>query len=257
MVYFFFFSMVVCSYLYFRKRKFVHKPLSTEWKNILAKHVQFYRKLAAANKLQFENDVQEFLASIKITGVKTEVTLKDKLLVASSAVIPLFGFPRCTYKNLEEVILYPSSFNRRFQLGDDEERINGMVGSGILEGKVLFSKPALYAGFDINDDQDNVGIHEFIHIFDKENGFIDGVPPGFENKSFAIPWLQFIHQKISEIDALESDIHIYATTNQQEFFAVAGEYFFESPHLLKSKHPILYRSLMKAFSIDTAAILTK
>lgn len=249
--------LIVVVYQRKKRKKFQHKPIAPAWRTILQQRVHFYRQLNEEGKRQFENDVQEFLASIKITGVKTEITLVDKLLVASSAVIPLFGFPRCTYRNLEEVIIYPTSFNRWFQLDDPDERINGMVGSGVLEGKVLFSKPALHAGFDINDDQDNVGLHEFIHIFDKENGFIDGVPPGFEKRSFAIPWLQFIHQKIAEIEEQDSDIHVYATNSQQEFFAVAGEYFFESPHLLKAKHPILYRSLMKAFSIDTAAVLAK
>uniref|UniRef100_UPI004047E946 zinc-dependent peptidase n=1 Tax=Roseivirga sp. TaxID=1964215 RepID=UPI004047E946 len=238
------------------KRPFVHTPVPEVWKNILNDKVQFYRQLNPELKLQFEKDVQEFLANITITGVKVNLTLEDRLLVASSGVIPLFGFPTCTYTYLEEVILYPSAFNRNFELGDENEIITGMVGTGILENKMILSQPALHAGFDIANDKSNTGLHEFIHLFDKENGFIDGVPPGFEDKTYTLPWLQFIHKKVKDIVDDESDIHPYATTNQQEFLAVAGEYFFEQPGQLKQKHPVLYQSLMRAFNQDPASFMS-
>jgi MtfA peptidase len=238
------------------KRPFIHTSVPEVWKKILNDKVQFYRQLRPEDKLQFEKDVQEFLANITITGVKVNLTLEDRLLVASSGVIPLFGFPTCTYTYLEEVILYPSAFNRNFELGDENEIITGMVGTGILENKMILSQPALHAGFDIANDKSNTGLHEFIHLFDKENGFIDGVPPGFEDKTYTLPWLQFIHKKVKNIVDDESDIHPYATTNQQEFLAVAGEYFFEQPDQLKQKHPVLYQSLMRAFNQDPASFMS-
>jgi Mlc titration factor MtfA (ptsG expression regulator) len=45
-----------------------------------------------------------------------------------------------------------------------------------------------------------------------------------------------------------SDIRKYGGTNQAEFFAVASEYFFERPDLLKKKHPELYRMLSECFN---------
>lgn len=235
------------------KKRLIELP--PKWKTILREKVIFYQQLNAQQKLQFEADVLEFLSSVKVTGVACEVTLEDRILIASSGVIPLFGFPACTYKHLEEVILYPTTFNRQFQLDDPDELITGMVGTGIMEGKMILSKPALHAGFDINTDKENTAIHEFIHLFDKENGFIDGVPPGFEDKAYVLPWLQFVHRKIADIVADRSDIRDYATTNQMEFFAVAGEYFFERPDLLKEKHPELYNLLVKVFNQDTASFI--
>lgn len=231
--------------------------LSPRWKIILQERVSFYQQLKPEQKLQFERDVLEFLSTVTITGVACEVTLEDRILVASSGVIPLFGFPACTYKHLEEVILYPTTFNRQFQLEDPDELITGLVGTGVMEGKMILSKPALHAGFDVTSDRENTAIHEFIHLFDKENGFIDGVPPGFEDKAFALPWLQLVHRKIADIAANRSDIRDYATTNQMEFFAVAGEYFFERPDLLKEKHPDLYEILVKVFNQDTASFLSE
>ena len=219
-----------------------------KWKGILNEKILFYRNLDEPGRRRFESDIHQFLDAISISGVKTEVTIEDRLLVASSAVIPLFGFPAWTYTHLDEVILYPSSFDRNFKIGSKEEIITGMVGNGPLEGKMILSKPSLHAGFDIANDKRNVGIHEFVHLFDKENGTIDGIPPGFEDKSYALPWLDFINTQTHEIVANRSDIDGYAATNRQEFFAVASEYFFERPHLLKKKHPKLYAHLVEVFN---------
>ncbi len=239
-----------------KKKQSIPVNMPARWKTILMERVLFYQQLNGEQKIRFERDVIEFLSSVKITGVRCEVTLEDRVLIASSGVIPLFGFPACTYKNLEEVILYPTTFNRQFQLDDPDELITGMVGAGVMEGKMILSKPALHAGFDINTDRENTAIHEFVHLFDKENGFIDGVPPGLEKKTYALPWLQLVHHKIADIVADRSDIRDYATTNPMEFFAVAGEYFFERPDLLKENHPKLYALLVKVFNQDTAAFMS-
>ncbi len=247
--------------LWYNSRKNKHTRVNTalpgKWKKLLTEQVIFYRNLNPAQKLQFESDIQRFLADTIITGVKTEVTLEDRLLVASSAVIPLFGFPAWNYKNLDEVLLYPTSFDRNYNMDSNIEIITGMVGSGVMEGKMILSKPALHAGFDISNDKKNVGIHEFVHLFDKEDGVIDGIPPGFQDKSFSLPWISLVKEQTDKIIASHSDIDGYGATNRQEFFAVASEYFFERPDLLKSKHPELYETLSKVFNQDMAAIIDR
>jgi Mlc titration factor MtfA (ptsG expression regulator) len=224
-----------------------------KWKTFLANHVLFYKKLDSEQKARFEHDVFQFLSTTKITGVNVEVTLEDRLLVASSAVIPLFGFPQWSYSFLDEVILYPASFDRNFELNNPLEIITGMVGNGPMEGKMILSKPSLHAGFSIGNDKKNVGIHEFIHLFDKEDGLIDGIPPGYDSEAVTLPWVSLIGDKTKEIVANRSDINNYAATNRQEFFAVAGEYFFERPHLLRKKHPKLYQALSEVFNQDLAS----
>ena len=56
-----------------------------------------------------------------------------------------------------------------------------------------------------------------------------------------------MHQKMEEINNDKSDIRNYGGTSQIEFLAVAGEYFFERPKLLKRKHPELYEMLENCF----------
>ncbi len=251
--------LVALLYYFLRKtkKKKEDEPIliPKKWRPILEQKVHFYRNLEEEQRKRFELDVYRFLQEVCITGVKLEVSLEDRLLVASSAVIPLFGFPAWQYSHLDEVLLYPSHFDRNFNINSYQEIITGMVGSGAMEGKVILSQPALHQGFDITNDKKNVGIHEFVHLFDKEDGMIDGVPPNYEDKAYALPWLDFVHKKTKEIFDRDSDINPYGATNRQEFFAVASEYFFERPHLLKKKHPELYEHLTKVFHQDMTEVI--
>ena len=90
--------------------------LSVKWKETLNDKVPFYEKLTGEDKARFENRIQDFLEEVKITGITCEVEELDRLLIASSAVIPVFNFPTWKYYNLKEVLLYPKPFNYDFEM---------------------------------------------------------------------------------------------------------------------------------------------
>ena len=238
-----------------RSAKIKEGEFPVSWKLILDEKVLFYHNLSTEDKKRFERDTVRFLNKVRITGVQTEVDITDKLLVASSAVIPVFGFPGWDYTFLDEVLLYPGSFDSKYTINSRDETITGMVGSGTMEGKMILSKPALHSGFDNASDKQNVGIHEFIHLIDKEDGTIDGIPATLAGKRYALPWLELIRSKTAEIMTGNSDINEYGATHEREFLAVAGEYFFERPQLLQKNHPEMYALLAQAFQQDTATAL--
>lgn len=229
------------------------EPFPPDWRIILEKNVPFYNALLAEEKSWFEFKVQEFLLNCRITGVQTSVDVIDKLLVASSAVIPIFEFKNWKYSNIYEILLYPSMFNENFDIEGSNRNILGMVGSGYMEGKMILSKPALRHGFKNESDKKNTAIHEFIHLIDKSDGSIDGVPSLLLEKQYAIPWLDLIDKKIDEIFENRSDINPYGGTNRGEFFSVVSEYFFERPKLLEKNHPQLYNLLEQIFNQDMAS----
>ncbi len=248
--------LALLAWAFFKPRKSgmdVPEVFPKKWRVFLDENVRFYQKLDESEKRDFEERIQRFLKRIKITGIKTEVSDEDRLLVASSAVIPIFRFPEWEYKTLVEVLLYPDLFTEEFNFSEGERNIAGMAGSGGMMGNlVIFSKPALWLGFENKSDKQNVGIHEFIHLFDKQDGSVDGVPAIFMNQQFVLPWLQLIKKNTEEMLEGKSDINVYGATNPQEFLAVTGEYFFERPKLFKEKHPELYRILSQVFQADPA-----
>ncbi|MEL6987830.1 MAG: zinc-dependent peptidase [Bacteroidota bacterium] len=221
-----------------------------KWKKILLKKVVFYNSLNEKQQELFDYKVHEFLLNHKVIGVGTDVDITDKLLVAASAVIPIFAFPKWRYKNLQEVLIYPNKFNHQFQTEGQNRNILGMVGTGYMEGKMILAKTALHHGFSIGNDKRNTAIHEFVHLIDKSDGVIDGIPSLLLDRPYVIPWFDLMNKKIEEIYADRSDINPYGGTNKAEFFSVVSEYFFEQPRLLSKKHPELYKLLEDIFDQD-------
>lgn len=236
------------------RRKWIlpQAPFPEGWRSILLEKVSFYVKLDKESKTLFESKIQEFLLNHKITGVEVAVNDTDRILIAASAIIPIFSFPEWRYTNLDEVLIYPRSFNEDFQFDKKQKdrQILGMVGTGYMEGKMVLSRTALHQGFLNETDKQNTSIHEFVHLIDKMDGWIDGVPNVLMERQYVIPWLDMISDKMDEIRQGDSGINPYAKTSKVEFFAVVSEYFFERPELLKRKHPELYELLEKVFKTE-------
>lgn len=232
-----------------RPKTTIPKVIPKHWHDLLITNVLFYKKLSNEDQLHFKKRIQTFLSYVEITAVDFELEELDILLVASSAIIPVFGFDDWKYPNIKKVIIYPDYFNYdlEFDKKAKDKRIGGMVGNGALENKMLLSKRALHHGFSNKTDKGNTGVHEFIHLLDKIDGEIDGIPKALLDNKNLMLWLDLVYEKMEAINNDKSDIRDYGGTSEIEFFAVASEYFFERPMLLKRKHPDLYKMLASCF----------
>lgn len=242
--------VVLMAFLYWW---FTRKPkpsVVTDMRPLLSTHVRYYQRLSPADKARFAAEVQDFLNSTSIEGVGMQPDDLDRVLVAASAVIPIFRFPGWRYRTLTNVIIYPDTFNEEYKFEGDRRHIMGMVGSGALNGQMLLSRNALHAGFSNQGGTSNTGIHEFVHLVDKADGTVDGMPESLLQYRYSLPWLQVMHEEIRRIESGESTINPYAAMNESEFLAVTAEYFFERPDLLEAHHPELYRLLSKMFRQD-------
>ncbi len=232
-----------------RRKTILKKKFPDSWRRILNEKVRFYKKLNKKDQARFEKDILVFLAETKITGVKTTVDEELRLLIAASAVIPIFGFEDWDYHRLKEVLVYPKAFSHDFLHNEEGGNIQGVVGNGVLSQVVILSKPAIINGFAAQADGHNTAIHEFVHLIDGADGDFDGIPALMEQK-YVLPWLDLIHREMKDIQRRKSKLRRYGATNKQEFFAVASEYFFERPHDLKQHHPKLYETLSRVFQQD-------
>lgn len=235
-------------YINFAKPKNV-KVLPEETEKILEENVDFYQDLSEDEKSRFRSRIQQFLSEVYIQGVKTEITDLDRILVASSAVIPVFGFQEFHYSTLNSVLIYPDAFNSEMQFASDAKHrfIGGLVGTGRFEKQMIISRKSLHAGFAPTTQGLNTGIHEFVHLIDKMDGETDGIPAILMKRSYTIPWLKRIHTEIKKIKKGKSELRNYGAQSETEFFAVAAEYFFEKPEKLEKEHPALYRDLSQFF----------
>jgi MtfA peptidase len=216
-------------------------------RQLLNEQVEFYAQLDDNKKKEFEERVQRFLSQVRIVGVNTTVEEIDKLLIAASAIIPIFGFGNWEYMNLNEVLLYPDSFDHEFEQQGQGRTTLGVVGNGAYQNVMILSQHELRQGFLNKTGKTNTAIHEFVHLVDKTDGSVDGIPEFLLSRQYVVPWLELMHKEIKKIMSNRSDIDPYGATNEAEFFAVVSEYFFERPDLLESKHPELYQSLVTIF----------
>jgi MtfA peptidase len=227
-----------------RKPAFV---LPENFEEVLKDYVLFYSRLNEEGKNRFEEMLIKFLSSVKITGANAEVEDIDRLLIGSAAVIPIYYIPDWEYINLREVLIYPGNFNTEFEQHGHERMISGMVGTGALQNVMILSKWELRQGFIDNKSHHNTAIHEFIHLIDKMDGTLDGVPELLLERKFVPRWKELIDITMDQIRQGHSDINPYGATSPVECFAVISEYFFEQPEVFRSAHPELNEMLTTIF----------
>jgi Mlc titration factor MtfA (ptsG expression regulator) len=254
--------LATIGYLIYLVRKSKRRPLRAfdkQWQKLLEENVYYYSRLTAIDKQRFGARVMQFLSEVKVTGVNLELKPLDEALVAASATIPVFGFDEWEYTYLDEVLVYPSTFNMDFEYGDGakDKNVMGMVGDGYMNRKMILSRTALRNGFKNTTDKHNTAIHEFVHLLDKEDGSIDGLPEVLMSHQYSIPWLKMIHDKMEEINKDKSDIRNYGGTSETEFFAVASEYFFERPDQFKRNHPELYAMMVQCFKQEPKYVVVR
>ena len=118
---------------------------------------------------------------------------------------------------------------------------------------IVFSWEDFRKGYQIGNDNLNLGIHEFghaIHLNAFSASDISSIifNQGFENLT---TYLQN-HKRVRERLIATRYFRAYAYTNHFEFFAVLLENFIETPHEFKSQFPKLYDYLKRMLNFNFA-----
>ena len=229
-------------------QKAMRKGFPKDWRHLLASHVAFYNGLNARQKRRFERRLAIFLAKANIVGIETEVDDLSRLLVAASAVIPTWGFKNWEYPNLGEVYITDGAVAVHSPEPGRQNITAGQIKSQGNQHMVVLSKQALVQGFANPKDSRNVGLHEFAHLLDEQDGSTDGLPDHYLTGGLAEAWKEVLEEKTEQIKKGKVGINPYGATNGAEFFAVMTEYFFERPRKLLKRHPRLYRLLAHTFN---------
>jgi Mlc titration factor MtfA (ptsG expression regulator) len=229
----------------------MRQPFPQAWDAILRHSVRYYASLEAEERERFQHLMQIFLAEKPIIGIGCVVDDTCRLLVAASAIIPIYAFPAWEYDMLRKVLIRPEAFDpafdRRFPPSFFAE---GMVsGSGLFHGVMIISQPALLSGFAHPGEKHNVGIHEFAHLIDFAKGHFDGVPATLP-REYLRPWTTLVHEELTQHTSETTGMPGYGFSSETEFFAVASEYFFEAPEEMALRDPRLYALLERAFGQD-------
>lgn len=232
--------------LLFNRPLYVHfyvfpKKMDEAGKAVLRSDFAFYRNLSSVRKVYFEHRVISFIAKYMFIG-RNELVVTDemKIKIAATSVMLSFGMRRYLPTVFEGIIIYPEAF----------ESAGGVLHKGEFNPMakvVVFSWKDFEEGLAFDNDNINLGLHEFAHVlhFDSVNKRRLGSSGIIFSDAYK-EIMAFIadpekRQKLQESNYLR----LYAYTNQFEFIAVTLEYFFETPHEFGQKQPELYAMVQK------------
>lgn len=231
----------------FQPRRAGGTAVPANFRELLTDYVGVYAALDAEGKKRFEEKFRKFLGSVIITGANAEIEDLDRVLIGAAAVIPVAAIPDWDYVNLREVIVYPGHFNSDYDQYGHDRNIAGMVGNGPLENVMILSKWEVRQGFINGSGQRNTAVHEFVHLIDKMDGTLDGVPELLLERKFVAQWRHLLEETMDRIRRGQSDVDPYGATSPVECFAVLAEYFFTQPEAFREAHPELHQFLVRIF----------
>lgn len=242
MILYFGFKMFEMSYVMRKKKPLYNhiyiklKKLSTNQQAILRNHFLFYKRLNDKQKQHFEHRVASFIIDKKFIGREGQaITDEMKVLVSATAVMLTFGFRDYFIGLVDKIFVYPDEFyskmNDEYHKGEFNPRF----------GALVISWKHFEEGYDIGNDNLNLGIHEFAHAIHMNSMKERDVSSTIFKDSF-----KELTDYLTENKSLREELiaskyfREYAYTNHFEFLAVIIESFIETPAEFKSQFPRIY-----------------
>jgi len=210
----------------------------------IQKYLSYYQKLNPSDKMIFEKRVQKFINQKQfIARGMARITDEMKALIAGVAIQLTFGHPSIYFAHFRRILVYPDNYYSEISKRYHKGEVN-------MGGLIVLSWKNFVEGFIDNNDGRNLGLHEMAHALRLENA-ITNEEFGFLDDDILKTWTDLCYQEIEKINTGESEFfRAYASTNSQEFFAVAVENFFERPVQFSQQHKRLYDTLVKMLNQD-------
>ncbi|MBP6455217.1 MAG: zinc-dependent peptidase [Chitinophagaceae bacterium] len=216
------------------------------WREILIQYFSFYNKLNNTQKELFEKKIIHFLSGTTIKAIDFQMTDKDYIFIASSAVIPVFHLEDWLYPHLNEVLLHQDSIEHLTQTHKNDMELVGLVNVKLYPQIMHISRKQLWIDIKYNTDA-NVALHEFIHLIDYDDSRMDGIPLLLFDKKHIVPWVKQMMLEMKWIYENKSSLNTYAGESPPEFLATICEHYFQQPEDLKLKSPTVFYILEDVF----------
>jgi len=226
---------------------FVFRKLSLKQVSILENEFSFYGLLSIKEKRQFRHRIATFISGKNFIGRGgIKVTERMRILISAVGCMLSFGRKNYDYGLIEHIIIYPDEFY---------SKINDAMHKGEFNpyGKALvLSWKDFEEGYQIENDNRNLGIHEFMHAMQLEARKSRDLDSTRFAKQFQNILKRLTHSEVKDKLDETQYFRAYAFTNQYEFMAVLAEYFIESPKDFKSHFPKLYIFTQKLLNFKYA-----
>lgn len=230
------------SYAEVKRRPFVlnfiifKQTIKTNQLAILKSDFSFYNRLSVKDQEIFNHRVSVFIKCKDFIGREGLVINEEiKVLVSATAVMLTFGFRNFSLPLIKTILVYPDSFFSKLNQKQHKGEFNPML------GVIAFSWKDFKLGFDIANDNLNLGIHEFghaVHFNSFKNNDVSSLifRDGLKDLKIYLKSNEAKRQQLIKTKYFRE----YAYTNEFEFVAVLIECFFETPIEFRSSFPNIY-----------------
>ena len=238
-----------------RKKKplFIHKylflrSLTQKQQFILRQRFTFYKKLTKQQQRYFEHRVASFIKDKDFISREGLIISDEiKVLISSTAVMLTFGFRDFYIGLISKIFIYPAAFfsisNKNYHKGEFNPRLKAIV----------LSWEDFKEGYEISDDNLNLGIHEFTHAIHLNSRKEHDVSSNIFQDSFnELISLLTRNDELKQKLITSKYFRKYAYSNQYEFIAVIIETFIETPQEFKSQFPLVYNKIKEMLNFHFA-----
>ena len=246
-----FFEMAYVEYikkrLFFNHIYFKKKQLNNEQRYIISKYFKLYNNLSLDYKSYFEHRVAVILNELEFIGKSIDITEEMKLIISGTLVKLTFGFRDYKINSVERILIYPDEFYSQINKAYHKGEFNPAYRALVMSWKdVLF-------GYEVEDDNLNLAIHEFIHAI---HFYFISVRKKSTSAAIFLDSFYDLTVSLDANEALKSSLvssgylRDYAYTNQFEFLSVIVETFIETPKEFKHRFPGLYSQVKQMLNYN-------
>lgn len=226
----------------------IRQKITSEQRSILKRDFSFYNSLAQKDQARFEHRLAAFMKRKTFVGREDlEVTQDMKILISATAVMLTLGFRNYLINIISVIIIYPkeffSSVNETHHKGEFNPQLSAIV----------LSWQHFKEGFDVANDNLNLGIHEFahaIHFNSMKQRDISSIL--FKDSFMELTDLLSENESLRKKLITSKYFRAYAYTNQFEFLAVIIESFIETPSDFRSQFPDIYKKTKQMLNFNFA-----
>ena len=231
------------NHFHFFKRKLTNNQLQ-----ILENEFAFYRKLNSKHKRVFQHRLAQFIKAKSFYG-REDLEISDhiKVPISATAIMLTLGFRSYLIYGLDKIFVYPKAFYSKMNDDYHKGEFNPQMRA------VVFSWEDFQEGFDIDNDNLNLGIHEFshaIHINSLRKNDISAIifKAAFHELTEYLKNNEPLRKRLLASKYLRE----YAYTNHFEFVAVLIESFIETPNDFKTQFPEIYKKVKQMLNFNFA-----
>ena len=245
-----------------RRKKLTSVPFPPGWEEIIRSNVAHYAMLGDSEQKHLQALIQVFIAEKYWEGAGGLIVNDEiRVTISAQACLLLLGLPHNYYRNVQSIIVYPSTVvppQRKLGFFENAaaplELSRPILGQAFAQGPVIIIWDAALRGSRHPEQGHNVIYHEFAHKLDMLDGSADGTPPLRDRAEYR-DWVEtctaeFLRLRDDAEHGKKSFLDAYGATNEAEFFAVATEQFFDKPRAMIKHAPELYRVLKEYYRQD-------